>query len=95
MQKSAAAASTTSAALTVESLAPYALWTLLAAGLGELFLYRMLSRVGVHIPKDGLVLDVYSSLVRAGSFAFNVSSVAVFLALGLLAYACEIGRAHV
>ncbi|MDO8611318.1 MAG: hypothetical protein Q7R32_00650, partial [Dehalococcoidia bacterium] len=96
MQKSAAAgrtparlgASPANAALTVESLAPYALWTLLAAGLGELFLYRMLSRIGVHIPKDGLVLDVYSSLVRTGSFAFNVSSVAVFLALGLLAYAC-------
>jgi len=76
------------AALTVESLAPYALWTLLAAGLGELFLYRMLSRVGVHIPKEGLVQDVYTSLVRAGSFAFNVSSIAVFLALAVLAYGC-------
>ncbi|HLA19135.1 MAG TPA: hypothetical protein VJ253_07425 [Dehalococcoidia bacterium] len=87
MQKTAAAARPASAALTLESLAPYALWTLLAAGLGELFLYRMLSRVGVHIPKEGAVLDVYNALVRTGSFAFNVSSVAVFLALGLLAYA--------
>jgi hypothetical protein len=88
MQKTAAAARPASAALTLESLAPYALWTLLAAGLGELFLYRMLSRIGVHIPKDGVVLDVYNALVRTGSFAFNVSSVAVFLALGLLAYVC-------
>jgi len=87
MQKTAAVAPPASAALTLESLAPYALWTLLAAGLGELFLYRMLSRIGVHIPKEGAALDVYNALVRTGSFAFNVSSVAVFLALGLLAYA--------
>jgi len=87
VQKSVAASRPANAALTIDSLAPYALWTLLAAGLGELFLYRMLSRVGVHIPKEGLAQDVYSALVRTGSFAFNVSSVAVFLALGLLAYA--------
>jgi len=86
MQKTAAATRPASAALTLESLAPYALWTLLAAGLAELFLYRMLSRIGVHIPKEGAVLDVYNALVRTGSFAFNVSSVAVFAALGLLAY---------
>ena len=88
MQKSVAASRPANAALTIDSLAPYALWTLLAAGLGELFLYRMLSRVGVHIPKEGLVQDVYTSLVRAGSFAFNVSSIAVFLALAVLAYGC-------
>jgi len=89
MQKTAAAARpASSAALTLESLAPYALWTLLAAGLGELFLYRMLSRIGVHIPKEGAVLDVYNALVRTGSFAFNVSSIAVFLALALLTYGC-------
>jgi len=87
MQKSVAVPRPAGAALTLQSLAPYALWTLLAAGLGELFLYRMLSRIGVHIPKEGAVLDVYNALVRTGSFAFNVSSVAVFLALGLLAYA--------
>ncbi len=74
-------------AASVESLAPYVLWTLLAAGLGELLLYRMLSRVGVHIPKQGLVLDAYDALVRLGSFAFNVSSVMAFAALALLAYA--------
>jgi len=88
VQKSAAVARPASAALSIESLAPYALWTLLAAGLGELFFYRMLSRVGVHIPKEGAALDVYNALVRAGSFAFNVSAVAVFVALGLLAYVC-------
>ncbi len=86
MQKSAAAPAPTSATLSLQSLAPYVLWTLLVAGLGELFLYRMLSRVGPHIPKEGLVLRAYDALVRLGSFAFNVSSVMVFLALVLLAY---------
>ncbi len=76
-----------SSAVSIQSVAPYVLWSLLVAGLGELFLYRMFSRVGVHIPKQGVVLDAYDGLVRLGSFAFNVSSVMVFLALGLLAYA--------
>lgn len=70
----------------LRSLEPYALWTLLAAGLGELLLFRTMSRVGVHIPKQGAVLDVYDALVRLGSFAFDVSSVTVFIALLLLAY---------
>jgi hypothetical protein len=74
-------------AASLQEIAPYVLWPLLIAGLGELFLYRMLSRVGVHIPKEGVVLDAYDGLIRLGSFAFNVSSVMVFLALGLLAYA--------
>ncbi|MEE8369327.1 MAG: hypothetical protein V3S00_01005 [Dehalococcoidia bacterium] len=68
-------------------VAPYVLWPLLVAGLGELILYRMFSRVGVHIPKEGVILDAYDGLIRLGSFAFNVSSVMVFFALGLLAYA--------
>lgn len=75
------------APLSAEALAPYALWTLLAAGLGELVLFRALSRVGVHIPKEGVVIDLYDALVRLGSFAFDVSTVVVFLAVGLLAYA--------
>src|SRR3990170_7968699 len=87
MQKSAAVPAPASPTLTLQSLAPYVLWTLLAAGLGEMFLYRMLSRVGVHIPKEGLILDAYDALVRVGSFAFNVSWVLVFLAVALLAYA--------
>ncbi len=86
MQKNPAIAAP-AAGISVRSLAPYALGTLLAAGLGELFLYRMLSRVGVHIPKNGAVLDAYDALVEVGSFAFNVSSVMVFVALGLLAFA--------
>src|SRR3990170_3187905 len=84
MQKSAAVPAPASPTLTLQSLAPYVLWTLLAAGLGEMFLYRMLSRVGVHIPKEGLVLDAYDALVRLGSFAFNVSSGMVFAALSFL-----------
>ena len=88
MQKSPAISVPASAnsGLSVPALLPYALWALLAAGLGELLLYRTLSRVGVHIPKKGAVLDAYDALVRLGSFAFDVSSVLVFVALGLLAY---------
>ncbi|HSP55503.1 MAG TPA: hypothetical protein VLS25_07940, partial [Dehalococcoidia bacterium] len=77
------------------SLAPYVLWPLLAVGLGELALFRTLSRVGVHIPKQGIVLEVYKLLVHVGSFAFNVSSIAVVVAVALVAFAAlrgEFGR---
>ncbi len=74
------------------SLAPYVLWPLLAAGLSELILFRTLSRVGVHIPKEGAVLEVFGALVRVGSFAFNVSSVAVVIAVALLAYTASRGE---
>ena len=77
------------------SLAPYVLWPLLAAGLSELVLFRTLSRVGVHMPKQGIVLDVYELLVQLGSYAFNVSSIAVVVAVALVAYAAlrgEFGR---
>ncbi len=74
------------AGLSARELAPYLVWTLLVAGLGEMFLFRLLSRVGVHIPKQGNVLEVYEALVRAGNFAFNVASVVVFGVVGLLAY---------
>ena len=87
MQKTAALRPPASAVLTIQSVTPYVLWTLLIAGLGELLLFRTLSRVGVHIPKQGAVLDVYDALVQIGSFSFNVSSVMVFPALGIVAYA--------
>lgn len=77
------------------SLAPYILWPLLTAGLSELILFRTLSRVGVHIPKQGAVLNVYEVLVQAGSYAFNVSSMAVVVAVAMMAYGAlrgEFGR---
>ena len=77
------------------SLAPYVLWPLLAAGLSELILFRTLSRVGVHIPKEGAVLNIYEVLVQAGSYAFNVASIAVVVAVAMIAYGAlrgELGR---
>lgn len=77
------------------SLAPYVLWPLLAAGLSELILFRTLSRVGVHIPKQGVVLNVYEVLVQAGSYAFNVSSIAVVVAVSMIAFGAmrsDLGR---
>lgn len=74
----------------------YVLWLLLLAGAGEMFLFRTLSRVGVHVPKHGLVLRVYDALVSVGSFAFNVSTVTVFVAVALLTYAAlrQVGSSH-
>ena len=86
---------TASFPFSVTSLAPYVLWPLLAAGLSELVLFRTLSRVGVHIPKQGAVLNVYEVLVQAGSYAFNVSSIAVVVAVAMMAYGAlrgEFGR---
>lgn len=89
--RSRAASSPMSAA----ALAPYVLWPLLVAGLSELVLFRTLSRVGVHIPKQGIVLHVYDVLVQAGSYAFNVSTIAVVLAVSVVVYGAmrgELGR---
>ncbi len=41
----------------------------------EVLLFRVVSRVGVHIPKDGLVLSVYSRLTQLGSYSFNLATV--------------------
>ncbi len=86
MQRSAALPARASALPSLSTITPYLLWTLLVAGLTELLLFRTLSRVGVHIPKEGLALRVYDGLVSTGSYAFNVSSATAFLAVGLLAY---------
>ncbi len=40
----------------------------------EVLLFRVVSRVGIHIPKDGLVLTVYSRLTQLGSFSFNLAT---------------------
>jgi len=74
------------------SLIPYVLWPLLVAGLSELVLFRTLSRVAVHIPKQGIVLWIFDALVHVGSFAFNLASVAVVVALVLVSYAVMRGH---
>lgn len=74
------------------SVAPYVLWPLLIAGLGELILFRTLSRVGVHIPKEGVVLGAFNALTEGGSYAFNVASVATLVALLVLSAAVLKGQ---
>jgi hypothetical protein len=96
MQQTASLRSrTASLPLSVTSLAPYVLWPLLAAGLSELVMFRALSRVGVHIPKQGVVLNAYDVLVQAGSYAFDVASIAVVVAVAMIAYGAlrgDLGR---
>jgi hypothetical protein len=67
-----------------EAVLPYALGFLTAAGITELLLLRTLSRVAVHIPKEGLVLHVYQGLTGVGSFAFDLATV---LAVATLTFA--------
>jgi len=55
------------------------------AALTELFLVRTFYRVGVYIPKEGPFRTVYGALTAVGSFALNLSSVLVAVALALLA----------
>ncbi|MFQ5880548.1 MAG: hypothetical protein ACE5IZ_10300, partial [Dehalococcoidia bacterium] len=64
----------------------YTLGALAVAGLGELFLLRVLSRVGVHIPKEGPILYVYGFLTEVGSFAFNLAAVLAVMAASLAAW---------
>lgn len=64
----------------------YTLASLAAAGLAELLLLRVLSRVGVHIPKEGPFLYAYGFLTEVGSFAFNLASVLAVMAAALAAW---------
>lgn len=52
------------------------------AVIAEVILFRVVSRVGIHIPKDGAVLAIYSRLTELGSFSFNLAT--------LLAGACVV-----
>lgn len=74
------------------SLIPYVLWPLLVAGLSELVLFRTLSRVGVHIPKQGVVLEIFDGLVEIGSYAFNVATAAAVVAVVVLSTALLKGQ---
>ncbi len=55
------------------------------AAVSELLLIRTFYRIGIHIPKDGPFRTVYAWLTELGSFALNLSSALVLLALALLA----------
>jgi len=52
---------------------------------GEVLLFRVVSRVGVHIPKDGVVLAVYGRLTQLGSFSFNLATLLAGAAMVLAA----------
>ena len=52
------------------------------AALLELLLVRTFYRVGIFIPKRGPFRTIYAALTEIGSFAFNLSSVLAFLAIG-------------
>lgn len=52
---------------------------------GEVVLFRVVSRVGVHIPKDGAVLTVYGRLTQLGSFSFNLATLLAGAAMVLAA----------
>ena len=67
--------------LEAPALLPYLLVALTVAGLGELVLLRTLSRVGVHIPKEGAALTVYDLLTRFGSLLFNLATVLAVVAV--------------
>jgi hypothetical protein len=56
-----------------------------AAALTELLLIRTFYRVGIYIPKEGPFALVCRALTAVGSFALNLSSVLVLVALALLA----------
>lgn len=57
---------------------------LLWAVWGEFVLVRLLSRVGVFIPKGGAVLTGYRAAVWLGEVAFNLSLLLALVVLGLL-----------
>ena len=70
-----------------EAVLPYALGFLTVAGVTELLLLRTLSRVAVHIPKQGLVLSPYQLLTGVGSFAFDLATILALVVLALALYA--------
>lgn len=76
---------------TVRGLFPPLIGLLAAAGLTELLLMRAFYRVGVFLPRQGGYRSVHAALTEVGSFAFNLASVLVLAALGLLVVAAVRG----
>jgi hypothetical protein len=56
---------------------------LAASGLCELFLQRIVYRVGVHIPRQGAFLEAYRFATTSGDFAFKTTAVLLALAVPL------------
>jgi hypothetical protein len=48
---------------------------LAVSGLAELFLQRIVYRVGMHVPRQGLFLDAYRVATVSGDFAFKMTAV--------------------
>lgn len=61
------------------------LHVLVGATIAEVLLLRVFFRVGVFIPKEGTFRNIHTVLIALGTFAFNLASVLVFLALGWFA----------
>jgi len=53
------------------------------SGLAELFLQRIVYRVGVHIPRQGAFLEAYRFATVSGDFAFRLTAVLLAVAAGL------------
>lgn len=68
---------------------------LVAAALAEIVLLRLVTRVGVHLPKSGAVGDAISLASLTGSFALNLASIltTAFVAVLLGAIAWRAGNA--
>jgi len=73
----------TGLSVSTQAVLPYVLGFLAAAGVTELLLLRTLSRVAVHIPKEGAVLLAYQVLTGVGSFAFNLATILAVAAVAL------------
>lgn len=50
------------------------------SGLAELLLQRVIYRVGVHIPRDGVFLEAYQFATFSGDFAFRTTAVLLAIA---------------
>lgn len=61
----------------------YIVPALIAASILEFSLIRTFSRMGVVLPKQKLVFDIYDLLILTGSFMFNFASLLVLLAVAL------------
>ena len=67
---------------------------LAVAGLGELVLQRVVYRVGIHLPRSGLFLNVYEFATAAGDFAFRLTAVLVGVSAVALALWLARGRVN-
>jgi len=71
---------------TAAALYRMVLAALVAAAVSEMLFLRVVSRVGVHIPKEEPVLTVYRWLTAYGAFAFDVAVLLAASAAVLLVY---------